>query len=72
MAGALVSKSKGCLEKHKRDREDPLPDPDIEGGGGKADEWNWSTLRPWLERRFNRSLSSITPELLLRMRSSGR
>jgi hypothetical protein len=59
-AAAAVNKTKSCLEGYKRKKKDPIPDPDSPGGGGKADEWLWTTIRPWLERTFNRKL----PELL--------
>jgi hypothetical protein len=62
-AAAVVNKSKRTLEKYKSQREDALPPPDVEGGGGRADEWNWSTLRPWLERVFGRPLPQWFPSL---------
>jgi hypothetical protein len=51
-AAAMVHRSKRTLERYKSRKSDPLPDPDISGGGGRADEWKWSTMRPWLERAF--------------------
>jgi hypothetical protein len=37
-AAAMVHRSKRTLERYKRRKSDPLPDPDISGGGGRADE----------------------------------
>jgi hypothetical protein len=47
---------------HYKNKKDPIPDPDRPGGGGKKDEWKWLTVRPWLERTFNRDLSWVNPE----------
>lgn len=55
-AAATVSRSKRTLEKFKDHSRHPLPTPDIEGGGGKADEWDWDNIRPWLESEYNRQL----------------
>ncbi len=38
-----------------------LPPPDVEGGGGKANQWRWSCVRPILENRFRRSLPMTFP-----------
>jgi hypothetical protein len=46
---AIVTQSKRTLEKWKTRKNNPLPTPDVEGGGGKADKWVWSVIRPWLE-----------------------
>jgi hypothetical protein len=54
-AAAMVQRSKRTLE------HDPLPEPDIEGGGGKPNEWAWSTIRPWLQRMFGRLLPDRLP-----------
>jgi hypothetical protein len=58
---AIVNKAKKTLENYKKAKKDPLPDPDIEGGGGKQAEWLWATIRPWLERRFKRPLPEHFP-----------
>jgi hypothetical protein len=55
---ALVNRTKRALE-HYLDR---LPDPDVEGGGGKPHEWRWSRVRPHLERLFGRSLPEQLPD----------
>jgi hypothetical protein len=58
---AIVHRSPRTLEKYKSRRRDPLPDPDVPGGGGKADEWLWSRVRPWLEQQFGRRLPEKFP-----------
>ena len=56
-AASIVSKSKRTLESMKGE----MPPPDIKGGKGKAHEWKWSNLRPWLARTFKRPLPEIFP-----------
>jgi hypothetical protein len=58
-AAAIVNKSKRALEHYKTRGE--FPAPDIKGGGGKADLWNWKTLHPWLEERFGMKLPETFP-----------
>jgi hypothetical protein len=58
---ASVSRSKRTLEKRKGSKKDPLPSPDVKGGGGKPDEWLWERVRPWLEREFGRKLPGQFP-----------
>jgi hypothetical protein len=58
---AIVSHGKRTLERLKGRQPNPLPDPDIEGGGGKADEWRWDRIRPWLEAEYKRSLPEQFP-----------
>jgi hypothetical protein len=53
---AIVNRSKKTLERLKKRRQNPLPDPDAQGGGGRPDEWVWPNIRPWLEREFNKQL----------------
>jgi hypothetical protein len=60
---ALVNRSKRTLERLKTRKNNPLPFPDIEGGGGKPAEWLWSKVRPWLEHEFNRTLPERYPTL---------
>jgi hypothetical protein len=56
-AAAMVNRSKRTLEKHKA----TMPVPRISDGGGKADEWVWSELRPWLEKYSSRKLPERFP-----------
>jgi hypothetical protein len=57
---SLVNRSKRTLEGYKKQ----MPPPAIQGGGrGKADEWIWSVLRPWLEKTFDRALPERFPSL---------
>lgn len=58
---AAVNRSKKTLERLKADGK--LPQPDVEGGGGKPDEWNWSNVKPILEQRYNRKLPDCFPSL---------
>ena len=58
---ALVNRRKRTLERLKTRKNNPLPFPDIEGGGGKPAEWLWSKVRPWLEHEFNRTLPERYP-----------
>jgi hypothetical protein len=58
---AMVSRSKRTLEKLKTRRKNPLPGPDVEGGGGKPHEWKWRSIRPWLEQEFGRKLPEQFP-----------
>jgi hypothetical protein len=60
---AMIPRSKKTLENRKARRTNPLPAPDIEGGGGKPDEWLWSRIRPWLEQEFGRPLPEHFPQL---------
>lgn len=58
---AAVNHSKKSLERRKSRKDKPLPSPAVEGGGGKADEWIWSDIRPWLETEFGRKLPNVFP-----------
>jgi hypothetical protein len=60
---AIVKRSKRTAEKWKTRERDPLPTSDIEGGGGKPDEWDWPKVRPWLERETGRTLPERFPSL---------
>jgi hypothetical protein len=53
---ATVSRSKRTLERLKTRKRHPLPAPDVEGGGGRPDEWLWSRIRPWLAQEFGKQL----------------
>ena len=58
-AAAAVHRGKRTLERRKT--EGTLPPPASEGGGGKPDLWDWSTLRPWLEKEFGINLPQRFP-----------
>jgi hypothetical protein len=58
---AAVGKSKSWANNLKARKENPLPPPDIEGGGGRADEWEWSRIRPWLVAETGRRLPEHFP-----------
>lgn len=53
-AAARVHRSKRTLERYKT--AGGLPDPAIEGGGGRPDLWDWFVIRPWLMKTFNMNL----------------
>jgi hypothetical protein len=59
---AVVSRSKKTFERLKQQAQLPLPD--VEGGGGKPDEWVWSRVRPWLESKFGKKLPERFPSRL--------
>ena len=59
-AAAMVSRSKRTLEDYKR-KDQTMPLPRVEGGGGKPAEWAWSEIRSWLEKTFDRSLPKRFP-----------
>jgi len=59
-AAAMVGRRKRTLEGWQaRDTDFPLPV--VEGGGGKPAEWEWTALRPYLERKSGRSLPEYHP-----------
>jgi hypothetical protein len=63
-AAALVNRSKKTLERylHRPKSESArMPEPDVEGTGGKPHEWRWEKLRPWLEATFGRPLKNNLP-----------
>lgn len=51
---AMVNRSKRTLESQKKNAD--FPSPTVKGGGGKPDEWDWQSIRPWLERTYNKLL----------------
>ena len=58
---ALVSRKKRTLEHYKRaeykGNGDPLPDPDVKGGGGKPALWLYpGQIKAWLEATFKQKL----------------
>jgi hypothetical protein len=63
-AAALINRKKKTLERYLNDpsyKKFQMPQPEVEGGGGKPHEWLWSTLRPWLESTFARKLPERFP-----------
>ena len=58
---AIVQRSKRTLEKYASRKVDQLPDPDIQGSGGKSNEWDWVKIRPWLEKEFGKKLPEVFP-----------
>jgi hypothetical protein len=58
---AIVNRSKRTLERLKYRKANPLPDPDVPGGGGKPDEWDWDKMRPWLEKEYSKHLPKQFP-----------
>jgi len=58
---AMVDRSKRTLEKLQTHRHNPLPKPDVEGGGGRPHEWKWSNVRLWLEKTYDRVMPEQFP-----------
>ncbi len=57
---AIIGRSKRTLERWQREKTG-FPMPDIEGGGGKAHEWRWDRVRPWLIKEAKRDLPERFP-----------
>jgi hypothetical protein len=55
----IVKRSKKTLQRYLNDGR--MPQPDIEGGGGRPHEWRWSAVRPWLNETFHRDLPEHFP-----------
>ena len=64
-AAAVVSKGKRTLERWQQ-KDPKFPLPDVEGGGGLSNEWKWSRLRPYLEKRTGKTLPQRFPSDSLR------
>jgi hypothetical protein len=62
-AAALVQRSKRTLEKALKRKKNPLPDPDVQGIGGRPNEWEWVRIKTWLEREYSRKLPIRCPTL---------
>lgn len=58
-AAAIVNMSKRTLERYKT--KGALPSPAVEGGGGKADRYDWTTMRAWLIETFKIDLPEKFP-----------
>jgi hypothetical protein len=62
---SIVQRSKRTLEKLLTRSKNPLPEPDVSGGGGKPNEWDWRRVRPWLQLEFSKLLPADFPGLPL-------
>jgi hypothetical protein len=60
-AAAIVNRTKRTLRRRLNAKNSAMPRPDVDGGGGKPDEWKWSALRPWLESEFGKRLPTKYP-----------
>ena len=69
-AAASVHMSKRTLEREKT--RGHLPAPTVEGGGGKADKWDWSVMRPWLTATYGVELPTVFPANRYECRSANR
>jgi hypothetical protein len=56
----IVNRSKRTLERLQK-ADETFPIPDVEGGGGKSNEWSWAKLRPYLEEKYGRKLPDRFP-----------
>ncbi len=56
----IIKKNKRTLERWKED-DTNFPTPEVIGNDGTADEWLWTTIRPYLESKSNRKLPDIFP-----------
>jgi hypothetical protein len=62
-AAALVSRHKRTLHRYQKDPSKGMPLPQIQGAGGKKSEWRYATLKPWLEKWFDRQLPPRPPHV---------
>jgi hypothetical protein len=58
---AMVNRVKKTLEREMNSHDSDMPEPDVEGGGGKPHEWRWDRIGPWLETKFARPLPKRFP-----------
>lgn len=58
-AAATVNKQKRALEYYKT--KGTLPNPAVEGGGGKAALYDWAIIGPWLTKQFGMQLPERFP-----------
>jgi hypothetical protein len=56
---AIVNRSKRTVERLAA--KDSFPLPEVEGGGGKPNEWRWSVVRNALEMEYGRTLPEVFP-----------
>jgi hypothetical protein len=62
IAGIMHVNKRTVVRWNRRTRN-PMPDPDIVGRGGKAHQWIWDRIRPWLERDSGWKLPERYPTL---------
>jgi hypothetical protein len=60
-AAAWVNRAKKTLERRVNKEGSDAPLPEVEGGSGRAHEWRWSVLRPWLEKTYGKKLPGRLP-----------
>ncbi|HEV7299233.1 MAG TPA: hypothetical protein VGN72_07705 [Tepidisphaeraceae bacterium] len=60
-AAALVGRTKRTVQGWNE--IDPMPLPEVEGGGGKRHEYSYAKLKPWLEQHSGRKLPDQLPDL---------
>lgn len=58
----FVNRSKRTLERYKTE-DTAFPTPAVIGQDGKADEWKWSIIKPYLEKKCSRRLPERFPTL---------
>jgi hypothetical protein len=56
---SIVNRTKRTLERLVKKQDFPLPD--VDGGGGKPNEWRWAVVRPVLESEYGRKLPEVFP-----------
>lgn len=66
-AAAWVKRSRSCLRHYK-----DLPPPTVKGRRGQRQLWDWSILRPWLERTFGMRLHEEVPSFKRRKKRSNK
>lgn len=55
---AIVGRKKRTLENYLK----KMPNPHVQGTGGKPSQWIWDEIRPWLEREFVPNLPQVFPD----------
>jgi hypothetical protein len=58
----FIGRNKDTLRRWMKD-DSSAPSPAVEGGGGKAHEYRWVDLRPWLAEKVGRILPERFPDL---------
>lgn len=62
-AAALVNRHKRTLERYQAKPSKKMPLPAVQGVGGKKSEWDYATLKPWLEKEFSKLLPPHPPHV---------